>query len=89
MRYRERARRSGGGEVVLYLLMYGEQRPEKRNNLPEVSQEPSGRLNPDHSRPKAKSSLQDYRDSQRIGGKHTKPKPAYMGVLYIQAWNSH
>jgi len=47
--------------------------------LPEVSQEPSVRLNPDLSRPKAKSSLQDYRDSQRIGEKHTKTKPTPHG----------
>lgn len=43
---------------VLSLLMYGcmELTAEELSNLPEVSHEPSGRLNCDPLRPKAKSS---------------------------------
>lgn len=60
---RERARRRGKKS----LLTCEELTPEKLSNLPEVSQEPSGRLNPDLLRPKAKSSLQDYVDFQEWG----------------------
>lgn len=48
-----------------------EPKVEELSNLPEVSQEPSGRLMPDLLRPKAKSSLQDYLNCQ-VRGRNTK-----------------
>lgn len=80
--------RGGGVSSNVFVNVKGTE-ARKWNYLPEVSQELSGRLNPDLLRPKAKFSLQDYRDSQRIREQHTKPKPTRTGALYIQAWHSH